>query len=85
MGENDRFDVVILKNVEEKDSSDKTEIRAETKNNEAKQGHIGKIDNYDPSLDIPIVLREGTKSCTKHPICNYVSYDNLSTFQSFYS
>ena len=33
---------------------------------------------YDPSLDIPNVLRKGTRSCTKHTICNYVSYESLS-------
>ncbi|KAA0057566.1 reverse transcriptase [Cucumis melo var. makuwa] len=28
--------------------------------------------------------RKGTRSCTKHPICNYVSYDNLSPqFRAF--
>ncbi|KAA0032563.1 Cysteine-rich RLK (receptor-like protein kinase) 8 [Cucumis melo var. makuwa] len=46
--------------------------------------HTRKLDEYDPSLDIPIALRKGTRSCTKHPICNYVSYDNLSPqFRAF--
>ena len=61
-----------------KDNGDKTEIRAETRNNEVEQGHIGKLDEYNPSLDIPIALRKGTRSSTKHLICNYVFYDNLS-------
>ncbi|TYK14469.1 Cysteine-rich RLK (receptor-like protein kinase) 8 [Cucumis melo var. makuwa] len=48
------------------------------------QGHTRKLDEYNPSLDIPIALRKGTKSYTKHPICNYVSYDNLSPqFRAF--
>ncbi|KAL0544417.1 hypothetical protein IC582_019532 [Cucumis melo] len=35
-------------------------------------------------LDIPIALRKGTKSYTKHPICNYVFYDSLSPqFRAF--
>ena len=42
MSENDKSDVAVLENVEEKDSGDKTEVRAETKNNEAKQGYIRK-------------------------------------------
>ena len=29
-------------------------------------------------LDLPIALRKGTRSCTQHPIANYVSYDSLS-------
>ena len=38
----------------------------------------------DPSLDIPIVLRIGTRSCVKHPICNYVSYESLlAQFKAF--
>ncbi|KAL4028955.1 hypothetical protein IC575_012173 [Cucumis melo] len=78
MSKNDRSDVVFLKNVEEKDSGDETEVKTETSNNGAKQSHTGKIDKYDPSLDLPITFRRGTRSCTKHPISNYVSYKNLS-------
>ena len=29
-------------------------------------------------LDIPIALRKGVKSCTQHPIPNFISYDRLS-------
>ncbi|KAA0039525.1 Cysteine-rich RLK (receptor-like protein kinase) 8 [Cucumis melo var. makuwa] len=61
MSENDRFDVAVLENVEEKDSGDETEVRTETCNNEAKQGHIGKINEYDHSLDLPIALRKALK------------------------
>ncbi|KAA0052320.1 reverse transcriptase [Cucumis melo var. makuwa] len=82
--ENDRFDVYVLQNVKEKNRGDETKVKIETSNNEAEQGHTGKLDEYDPSLDIPIALRKGTKSCTKHPIYNYVSYDNLSLqFRAF--
>ncbi|KAL4030892.1 hypothetical protein IC575_009146 [Cucumis melo] len=84
MSENDRSDVVVLENMEEKNRGDETEVRIETSNNEAEQGHTRKLDEYDPSLDIPIALRKGTRSYTKHPICNYVSYDNLSPqFRAF--
>ncbi|KAA0048797.1 reverse transcriptase [Cucumis melo var. makuwa] len=83
MSENDRYDV-IPENVEEKDIGDKTEVRAKTSNNEAEQGHSRKLDECDPSLDIPIALRKGTKSCTKYSMCNYVFYDNLSLqFRAF--
>ncbi|TYK15167.1 reverse transcriptase [Cucumis melo var. makuwa] len=37
-----------------------------------------KPESYDPSLDMPIALRKGTRSCTKHSMCNYMSYSNLS-------
>ncbi|KAA0037210.1 reverse transcriptase [Cucumis melo var. makuwa] len=83
IGENDKSDVV-LENVEEKYSGDDTEVRTKTSNNEVKQSHTRKLDEYDPSLDIPITLRKGIRSCTKHLICNYVSYDNLSSqFRAF--
>ncbi|KAA0050637.1 reverse transcriptase [Cucumis melo var. makuwa] len=62
MSENDRSDVVVLENVEEKNSDDETEVRTETSNNKAEQGHTGKLDEYDPSLDILITLR---KECPK--------------------
>lgn len=32
----------------------------------------------DPSADLPIALRKGTRSCTKHPIANFVSFHRLS-------
>ncbi|KAL0552474.1 hypothetical protein IC582_011589 [Cucumis melo] len=84
MSKNDRSDVAFLKNVEEKDSGDETEVRTETNNNGAKQSHTGKIDKYDPSLDLLITFKRGTRSCTKHPISNYVSYKNLSPqFRAF--
>ena len=68
MSESDNSDVTVLKNVEENDNGDKTEVIVETRNNEAKWGHIGKIDEYDPSLDIPIMRRKGTRSCKKRLI-----------------
>lgn len=34
--------------------------------------------SVDPSLDLPIALRKGTRSCTSHPIVSYVSYTGLS-------
>ncbi|KAA0052307.1 reverse transcriptase [Cucumis melo var. makuwa] len=40
--------------------------------------------SYDPSLDMPIALRKGTRSCMKHSMCNYISYSSLSpTFKAF--
>ncbi|KAL0556045.1 hypothetical protein IC582_004550 [Cucumis melo] len=71
---------------QEKNRKDETEVRIGTSNDEAEQSHTRKLDEYDPSLDIPIALRKGTRSCTKHPICNYVSYNNLSPqFRAFTS
>ena len=35
--------------------------------------------NRDTSnLNIPIALRKGVRSCSQHPISNYVAYDHLS-------
>lgn len=33
--------------------------------------------SYGPSLDMSIALRKGTRSCTKHSMCNYMFYINL--------
>ncbi|TYJ98049.1 reverse transcriptase [Cucumis melo var. makuwa] len=84
MGENDRSDAAVLENMEEKNHGDETEVRIETSNDEAEQGHTRKHDEYAPFLDLPIALRKGTRSCTKHSISNYVSYKNLSPqFRAF--
>ena len=84
MSENDRSNIAAPEDMGEKDSVDETAVRAETSGNEAGQGHSDNLDEYDPSLDIPIVVRKGTKSCTKYSMCNYVFYDNLSLqFRAF--
>ncbi|KAA0034357.1 putative mitochondrial protein [Cucumis melo var. makuwa] len=56
MNENHKSAVAILENVEEKNSGDETDVRAETSNNEAEQDHTKKLDEYDPSLNILIAL-----------------------------
>ncbi|TYK02020.1 reverse transcriptase [Cucumis melo var. makuwa] len=59
-------------------------LQSKTSNLLEIKGHKWKLDEYNPSLDLPIALRKCTRSCTKHPICNYVSYDNLSSqFRAF--
>ncbi|KAA0034891.1 reverse transcriptase [Cucumis melo var. makuwa] len=80
-----RSDIVVLEDMGEKGSVDAIEIMAEAAGNEAKWDHLDNLDEYDSSLDIPIVaLRKGTRSCTKHSICDYVSYENLSPqFRAF--
>ncbi|TYK23458.1 paired amphipathic helix protein Sin3-like 3 isoform X3 [Cucumis melo var. makuwa] len=77
MSENDRSDVV-LENVEEKNRGDETEIRIETSNNEAEQGHTRKLDEYDPSLDISIALRnEYWYKTTYHGFIKMTPYQAL--------
>ena len=84
MSENDKFNIVVLKDMGVKDSVDKIEVKAETVGNEMEQDHSGNLSKYDPSLDIPIALKKDTRSCTKHLICNYVSYESLSPqFRAF--
>ena len=78
MSENDRFDMVVLEDMGEKDNVEEIKVMLEMVGGEAKRDHSSNLDEYDPSHDIPIALRKGTRSCTKHPICNYVSYENLS-------
>ncbi|KAA0035576.1 reverse transcriptase [Cucumis melo var. makuwa] len=67
MSENDRFDVAVLKNMEEKNLGDEIEVRIETSNDEAEQSHTRKLDEYDPSLDIPIALRKASLDSTTIP------------------
>ncbi|TYK02036.1 reverse transcriptase [Cucumis melo var. makuwa] len=79
MSENDRSDTVVPEDMGENDSVDETEVKAGLvviRLNRVIQ-IILMSDEYDPSLNIPIALRKGNRSCTKHPICNYVSYDSL--------
>ena len=33
---------------------------------------------FKSDLDIPIVIRKGVRTCTKHPLSNFVSYHRLS-------
>lgn len=38
--------------------------------------------NSSSQLDLPIALRKGVRSCTKHPLSNFTSYNNLSASYS---
>ncbi|KAA0054937.1 Beta-galactosidase [Cucumis melo var. makuwa] len=58
MSENDRSDAAVLENMEEKNHGDEIEVRVETSNDEAKQSHTMKHDEYNPSLDLPNALRK---------------------------
>ncbi|KAA0059230.1 Cysteine-rich RLK (RECEPTOR-like protein kinase) 8 [Cucumis melo var. makuwa] len=66
MSENDRSDVAVLENMEEKNRGYKTEVRIETSNNEAEQDHTRKLDEYHPSLNIPIALRKEMEALEKN-------------------
>ncbi|KAA0051254.1 Cysteine-rich RLK (RECEPTOR-like protein kinase) 8 [Cucumis melo var. makuwa] len=61
MSENDKSDVAVLENMGENNCGDEIEVRIEIINDEAEQGHTRKLDEYDPSLDIPIALKKGYK------------------------
>ncbi|XP_038882262.1 uncharacterized protein LOC120073491 [Benincasa hispida] len=42
------------------------------------------VKECDASLDLPIALRKGTRSCTKYPMHSYMTYSNLtSEFKAF--
>ncbi|KAL4034485.1 hypothetical protein IC575_003132 [Cucumis melo] len=93
--ENDRPNTVVLEDIGEKgsineviidreDRIDENEVVTEHNENETKSNHSGNTSKHDPSLDLPIALRKGTRSCTKHSISNYVPYENLSPqFKTF--
>ena len=41
-------------------------------------------DPLSSDSNLPIALQKGKRTCTSHPISNFVSYDHLSpTFSSF--
>ena len=40
-------------------------------------GKNSSTESFD-DLDIPIACRKGVRSCTKHPMSHFVSYDKLS-------
>ena len=45
---------------------------------------LGNLENIFETLDMPIVHRKCVRSCTKHSISKFVSYDNLSiSFRAF--
>ncbi|TYK25876.1 Cysteine-rich RLK (receptor-like protein kinase) 8 [Cucumis melo var. makuwa] len=46
---------------EKKNRGDETRVKIETHKNEVEQGHTGKLDECDPSFEIPIALRKGCK------------------------
>ena len=40
----------------------------------------------DSDLDVPIAVRKGVRTCTQHPISNFVSYNHLSpSYRAFLS
>ena len=53
---------------------------------EINSGNNEPISSELDDLDLPIVKRKGVRSCTNHPIYNYISYKNLSPgYQTFIS
>ena len=96
MSESDRSDPSIFENIgvqgnidnevilDAKGSNDENKVIARVTKNKIREGRLETISKYDMSLDLPIVLRKGTRSCTKHSIANYVSYESLSLqFRAF--
>ncbi|TYK10098.1 reverse transcriptase [Cucumis melo var. makuwa] len=63
---------------DKEDKIDRNKVITEFTENKTKQDHPRNISKYDPFLDLPIALKKGPRSCTKHSISNYVSYENLS-------
>ena len=67
-----------------KGSNDENEVNAKITENEIREDRSENISKFDPSLNLPIALRKGTRSCNKQSIANYVSYENLSPqFRAF--
>ena len=75
MGEQGNIDGVVI---DREDRINENKVVTEQIENETKSNHSGNTSKYDPFLDLPIALRKGSRSCTKHSVSNYVSYENLS-------
>lgn len=46
----------------------------------------GKTSSHKDDINLPIGIKKGTRSCTTHPISNYISYNFLpSSYRSFVS
>ena len=75
MVEEDKDNVKVL---EEGKAAKSDENRADIQLGETSSNDSDKPRSYDPCLDMPIALRKGTRLCTKHSICTYISYNNLS-------
>ncbi|XP_038902438.1 uncharacterized protein LOC120089084 [Benincasa hispida] len=93
LAENDRNDMLVLEN-NRVAGSDETlietrEVEILPQDGKCNQNSItykesDKPEDYALSLDIPIALKKGTRSCTKHPKYSYKSYSNLSSkFRAF--
>ena len=72
--ENDESKTVVLEDMNEQgsiggviidreDKIDENEIVAEHTENETKSNHSENTSEYDPSLDLPMASRKGTRSC----------------------
>ena len=96
MSESDRYEIVIPENIGEQGnvdievildgngSNDENEVSARVTENEIREDRSENISKYDSSLGMPIALPKGTRSCTKHTIANYISYESLSPlFRAF--
>ncbi|KAE8701514.1 3beta-hydroxysteroid-dehydrogenase/decarboxylase isoform 3 [Hibiscus syriacus] len=47
---------------------------------------VSEVSPLSSSIDLPIVVSKGTRTCTQHPISRFVSYGNLSkTYKTFVS
>jgi hypothetical protein len=55
---------------------------SESSSFEPESGSNPEIDDYE----LPIAVRKGVRSCTQHPLSNYMSYENISpVFRAFTS
>ena len=78
MSESARFKTVIPKNIGEpgnvntevilngKGSNDENEVSVRITENEIREDCLENISKFDPSLNLLIALRKGTRFCNKH-------------------
>ena len=50
--------------------NDENEVSARVTENEIREDRSENMSKNDPSLDLPIILRKDTRSCTKNSIAN---------------
>lgn len=62
------------------EQSHETDLNPETKERQPGNPESSSIpsESQGDDLDVPIAIRKKDRSCTKHPIYNFISYDGLS-------
>ncbi|KAK2441169.1 hypothetical protein QL285_012497 [Trifolium repens] len=77
--------VFVRKNHKESDESTSQQCHESESGNDPKCISVSKSRVLYPDIDDPIAVRKPVRSCTKHPLSNFISYSNLSSLFSAFT